>query len=1056
MPSFAALVLQSASRIRPSVWRGFVGAALGLVLAVSAGVYLLQEREAALRDAEREARNLSLILANWVEAGFRSVEQLEAGVLDWIRAEGIGTPEAFAERMAARETHDTLRARIASLPRVRRLLITDATGRTAATSLRWPAPDLNSSGRDFFDALRDDPRRESMLSVPWRAQVDGQWNIYLSHRINAPDGRFLGVVAAAIDLDYFERIFASLALGPDSAVSLIRRDGIRLARYPRAGKEASTSAAAGAIFQRVLPSAQDGAIIEPSFVDGRMRLKVVRALQDYPLAILTTRGVDEILVPWRREARRLGSAVLLLEMLILGTVLLLQRHDRQRRAVRRLLASQAESEARLAVAAEREKAAEALAESEARLRASEAMLRMSLEAGDVGIYTRDLMADGVIQCGPETRALHGLPQGDAPIPIEVLVGLMLPEDRERISGEIADALARREPELCFQYRFRHPADGKVRHIEARTRYEYDAAGRPLSSIGVVIDVTASREAEALTRLSLEIGRIGNFRHDLTARLVYASPEARALYGLPAGPNPMPDEAWFAAVVPEDQARLRARIEQSVADRAAEADFEYRVQPSAEGVLRHFEARARFDYDADGVPVSVVGVVIDVTERREAEARIAHIAHHDALTGLPNRTLFRERLEEALARARRGTGCALLCLDLDHFKEVNDTLGHPVGDALLKAVTARLLDSVRETDTVARLGGDEFAIVQTDSEQPTAATTLAKRLVEALSAPFELDGQQIVVGTSIGIAMVPGDGEDADTLLKNADMALYRAKAEGRGRWRFFEPEMDARMQLRRALETDLRRALAAGEFELFYQPIVAVASRQVSGLEALIRWRHPERGLVPPDAFIPLAEEIGLIVPIGEWVLAQACREAVSWTGTPKVAVNLSPVQFASRGLVDAVAAALELSGLDPARLELEITETVMLQDTQATLATLHRLKGLGVRIAMDDFGTGYSSLSYLQRFPFDKVKIDRSFTRELGQSRQSGAIVGAVTDLCLGLDMTTTAEGVESEAQFAALLHKGCQEAQGYLFSRPCPGHEVPGLLDRLEQDARVKPEAA
>ncbi|MDO9713563.1 bifunctional diguanylate cyclase/phosphodiesterase [Paracraurococcus lichenis] len=1056
MRSLPAPVLQFASRFHASVWRGVFGVALGLALAVSAGAYLLQQREAALRDAEREVRNLSLTLANWVEDGFRSVEQLEIGVLDWIRAEGIDTPEAFAKRMASRETHDTLRARIASLPRVRRLLITNATGRTAATSLRWPAPDLNSSGRDFFDALRDAPRRESMLSVPWRAQVDGQWNIYLSRRINAPDGRFLGVVAAAIDLDYFERIFANLALGPDSSVSLTHRDGIRLARYPRAGKEIGASVAAGAIFQRVLPSAQDGAVIEPSFVDGRLRLKGVRALQHYPLAIVTTRAVDDILVPWRREAKRLGSAVLLLEMLILGTVLLLQRHDRQRRAVQRLLASQAEAEARLAVAAEREKAAEALADREARLRASEAMLRMSLEAGDVGIYTRDLTAGGVIQCGPETRALHGLPEGDAPISIKVLFGLMLREDRERIVDEVAGALARREPELCFQYRFRHPADGKVRHIEARVRYEYDAAGRPLSSVGVVIDVTASREAEALTRLGLEIGRIGSFRHDLISGLVHASPEARALYGLPTSQDPMSDEAWFAAVVSEDRERLRLQIERSIADRASETDLEYRVQHSAAGCLRHFEARARFDYDADGIAISAVGVVIDVTERREAEVRIAHMAHYDALTGLPNRTLFRQRLDEALARTRRGANCALLCLDLDHFKEVNDTLGHPIGDALLKAVTARLLDSVRETDTVARLGGDEFAIVQIDAEQPTAATALAKRLVETLSTPFELDGHQVVVGTSIGIAMVPGDGEDADALLKNADLALYRAKAEGRGRWRFFEPEMDARMQLRRALEIDLRRALAMGEFELFYQPIVDVASRRVSGLEALIRWRHPERGLVPPDAFIPLAEEIGLIVPLGEWVLAEACRKAATWPGTPKVAVNLSPAQFASRGLVDAVTSALELSGLTPARLELEITETVMLQDTEATLATLHRLKALGVRVAMDDFGTGYSSLSYLQRFPFDKVKIDRSFIRGLEQSRQSDAIVGAVTDLCLGLDMTTTAEGVETEAQFEALHRKGCREAQGYLFSKPRPAGEIPNLLKQLDRAARLEPEGA
>ncbi|MDO9714183.1 EAL domain-containing protein [Paracraurococcus lichenis] len=452
--------------------------------------------------------------------------------------------------------------------------------------------------------------------------------------------------------------------------------------------------------------------------------------------------------------------------------------------------------------------------------------------------------------------------------------------------------------------------------------------------------------------------------------------------------------------------------------------------------------------------AVGGLVIayeDVTERREAEARIAHIAHHDALTGLPNRVLFRERLDETLVRARRDEGFAVLCLDLDRFKDINDTLGHPAGDALLRVVAERLKTVLRETDTLARLGGDEFAILQPNVDQPGDASPLARRLVEALSAPFDLGGHQVVIGTSVGIALAPTDGLDADLLLKAADMALYRAKAEGRGRWCFFEPEMDARMRERRLLELDLRRALVVGEFELHYQPIVAVASRRVSGLEALLRWRHPERGLVPPDAFIPLAEEIGLIVPLGEWVLAQACRDAAGWLGTPKVAVNLSPVQFASRGLVDAVATALELSGLDPARLELEITETVMLQDTQATLATLHRLKALGVRIAMDDFGTGYSSLSYLQRFPFDKVKIDRSFTSGLEQSPRSNAIVGAVTDLCLGLDMTITAEGVETEEQLQELRRKGCGEAQGYLFSKPQPAAEIPMLLARLAAEVQA-----
>jgi predicted signal transduction protein with EAL and GGDEF domain len=354
--------------------------------------------------------------------------------------------------------------------------------------------------------------------------------------------------------------------------------------------------------------------------------------------------------------------------------------------------------------------------------------------------------------------------------------------------------------------------------------------------------------------------------------------------------------------------------------------------------------------------------------------------------------------------------------------------------------------VRGGDTLARLGGDEFAIVETDADQPQNATALAERIIAAIARPFEIDSHQVSVGASVGIAVAPSDAFGPDGLVKAADMALYRAKADGRGCLRFFEPEMDARMQARLTLETDLRRALAAEEFEVFFQPIVDARSRRVSCLEALLRWRHPERGLVAPDAFLALAEDIGLMVPLGEWVLNRACAEAVTWAGCPRVAVNLSPAQFAHRGLVAAVAAALARSGLEPDRLELEITETVMLRDAQTTLAVLEQLRALGVRIALDDFGAGYSSLSYLQRFPFDKVKIDRAFTRGLGQSRQSEAIFRAVTEMCAGLDMTSSAEGVETEGQLATLLREGCAEAQGYLFSRPLPASEVSALLQRID----------
>jgi diguanylate cyclase (GGDEF)-like protein/PAS domain S-box-containing protein len=441
---------------------------------------------------------------------------------------------------------------------------------------------------------------------------------------------------------------------------------------------------------------------------------------------------------------------------------------------------------------------------------------------------------------------------------------------------------------------------------------------------------------------------------------------------------------------------------------------------------------------------------DITEKRRSEARIVHMALHDALTDLPNRVLLNERLEQALARVRRGDMLAVHLLDLDHFKAVNDTLGHPTGDKLLKTVAARLRALVRDTDTIARMGGDEFAILQAGIADPADATTLALRVIEAISAPYEFDGVPAVIGTSVGIAVGPSDGTTPDQLIRNSDLALYRAKGDGRGTYRFFAPEMDVQIQARRSMEHDLRKALAAGQFELHYQPIVNLASGEISSVEALIRWRHPESGLVPPGTFIPVAEEIGFIVQLGEWVLREACRAALAWPEHIKVAVNLSPIQFRNPGFVAIVVGALAQSGLSADRLELEITERMLMQDSDATLNTLFELRGLGVRIAMDDFGTGYSSLSYLQSFPFDKIKIDRSFVRDIAEGVGSLNIVRAVAAMANGLGMATTAEGVETREQLETVRAEGCTEMQGFLFSKPLPADE----LGRLLQE-RCKPRA-
>ncbi len=433
---------------------------------------------------------------------------------------------------------------------------------------------------------------------------------------------------------------------------------------------------------------------------------------------------------------------------------------------------------------------------------------------------------------------------------------------------------------------------------------------------------------------------------------------------------------------------------------------------------------------------------DITERQRAEERIAHMAGHDALTDLPNRVLLRARLENDLRRIRRGESLAVLCLDLDHFKSVNDTLGHPVGDELLQAVAERLRGCTRAADTVARFGGDEFAIILTGMCKPEDAVVLSRRVRQSIIRPFEVDGHRILIDVSIGISVAPADATEPDLLLKNADLALYGAKSDGRGTYRFFEPDMDTRMKARRELEMDLRTALANHEFELHYQPLVNLQTNEITAFEALIRWNRAGHGVVAPIDFIPVAEETGLIVAIGDWVLRQACQEAVKWPDGVKVAVNLSPAQLKTQNLEATVMSALAASGMVPGRLQLEITESLLMQNTFATLAMLHRLRKLGVQIVLDDFGTGYSSLSYLRSFPFDKIKIDRTFIQDLSKGAEPLAIVHAVAGLAKCLNMTSTAEGVETRQQAETLQAVGCTEMQGHLFSRARPAEEIARLF--------------
>ena len=441
---------------------------------------------------------------------------------------------------------------------------------------------------------------------------------------------------------------------------------------------------------------------------------------------------------------------------------------------------------------------------------------------------------------------------------------------------------------------------------------------------------------------------------------------------------------------------------------------------------------------------------EIVERERSQAEANYLAHHDPLTGLGNRTFLRQHLNQVLSRVQRtAESLAIVFIDLDGFKGINDTLGHSVGDVLLKAVARRLRESLRSTDEIVRLGGDEFAVVQVGQEQPNSAAGVAARLIEVLNTPCDVDGHPLQIGASIGIALASSGKIDPDQLLKAADLAMYRAKADGRGTYRFFEPDMDKQAQARRALEIELRSAVANNGFALHYQPLVDLKLKRVSAVEALLRWPTADGRFVSPAAFIPVAEELGLIVPLGAWVLRQACADAINWPEHVTVSVNLSPVQFKSEGLMRHVFDALEASGLPANRLELEIAESVLLDSSSGNLAILTELQKRGIRIALDDFGTGYSSLSYLRLFHFNKIKVDQSFIRDLGDQHNSLSIVRAVADIGCSFGMTTTAEGVETEEQLNWLGHEGYSEVQGYLFSKPKPASQIPSII---EQDRESK----
>ena len=680
---------------------------------------------------------------------------------------------------------------------------------------------------------------------------------------------------------------------------------------------------------------------------------------------------------------------------------------------------------------------------EAALAASELKLQTALSNMSQGLMMFD--AEGRLMLSNSRHAeMYGLPKD------QILPGMTVPE-LMALAGS-SSGVRDLDPEGTFGR-----AEKAMRGAEGGSYIQNLSDGRsiaatyrPMPGGGIVVtfeDISQRQKAEqtlAASELKLQTA-LSNMSQglvmlDAEGRLMLFNSRYAEIFGMPL------DQILPGMTIPELMALQTSNT--GVRDLDPEGTLAY-----AGSVLRGDVEGTYIQKLSDGRSLTnairrmsdggIVATFEDITEKLLAEEEIRHLAHYDALTNLPNRVAFYDQMDTIMRHLRRAESIGVLSLDLDHFKAVNDTLGHPIGDRLLQEAAQRMQSCMRDGDIVARLGGDEFAILQVPVEKPADVTALATRLIEVVGAPYDLDNRLVSVGVSIGIALAPSDGDVADTLIKNADLALYRAKIDGGGIYRFFEAEMDARMQERRVIELDLRRAITSGdEFELLYQPIVDVKTGKIGSCEALVRWHHPERGLVMPEEFIPVAEATGLIVQLGEWVLRHACAEAMRWPNDIAVAVNLSPAQFKSKNLVPAVMNVLAASGLPVSRLELEITELVLLEESEDAFAVLNQLRDLGIRIAMDDFGTGYSSLGYLRKFPFSTIKIDQSFIRDLPRNKDSLAIIRAVVGLSRSLGINTIAEGVETEEQLASITSEGCTESQGFLFSKPRPGTEVRQML--------------
>ncbi|MBR1155921.1 EAL domain-containing protein [Bradyrhizobium sp. JYMT SZCCT0428] len=996
----------------PVLWLTVCGALL--VAAIFAGTIMMvaEFRERALANSERELQNTVLLLTRHFDQQFEDSDTIAADVIARLHVPGIASPQAFRKLMSSSEAHETLRSKAGVLSYLGDISIYDADGDIINWSRPLPTPALNIAERAYFKSFKFDPRSPSIQTEALRSLISGSLNTVVAHRLTGEDGVFLGVMTRRIDPSNYVKFFASVAIGADAAVSMFHTDGTLLARHPRAEHLVGQKFSSAPLLQRVLTQGGQQTLRVKSPIDSKDRLGSAAQLSRFPIIVVATNSITAALADWEAQTRFLVSAAILSASTIaLILFLIIRQMTRQSREAQQRLESERH---RLDTALNNMIQGLVMYDASARIVTVNQryidMFNLSPDIVKPGCYFYDLIQHR--------------------------------KDKGAFSGDVK--------EFCSNV-LRNIAQGQIDQsmMQCPDGRSFLAISRPLAHgcwIATIEDVTERRKLEQerdrnhafLSQIIDHIPSQITVKGAQDRRYLLANRVAETQFGISR--DSIIGRTAFD-IFPQASAEI-VTADDDKALRSADGLFkdEHLWETQAMG-RRYITSRRLGIRNQAGEPSYIVHVVEDVTERRRADEKIAHLAHYDALTDLPNRVLFREQIERELQKAVGGEQFALLYIDIDEFKGINDSLGHHVGDELLKAVASRIKDCLKPTDLIARLGGDEFAVIQTAAGDRDDVVEFVTRIHEAIRQPHYCLGHQLSTDASIGIALAPQDGTDLDQLIKNADLAMYGAKAGGRRTHRFFEPVMDARAKARLTMEQDLRQAMVDGGFEIHYQPLLDLGSNEVAGCEALLRWRHPERGMISPAEFIPLAEDIGLINELGDWVLQTACIEAASWPAHVRLAVNVSPVQLKSQTLALRIMGALATSRLPPERLEIEITEAVLIHDDETALAILHQLRDIGVRIALDDFGTGFSSLSYLKRFPFDKIKIDRCFVSDI-EVDGSETIVQAVVNIATSRNMITTAEGVETEQQKALLKRLGCTQMQGYLFSKPLRASDVRPLL--------------